>query len=81
MTPMSNKKRPTNCPREAPIKRPGKKSPAGKAIPYSMAQKKNQSRKNTTATYTLNPAPSEKEVRKNLTVFPSEVKSKEARGF
>jgi len=41
---------PTNCPKAAPIKSPGKKSPAGTAIPYSTAQNINQMRKNVMAT-------------------------------
>lgn len=49
-TPISNKNSPTNYPNDAPIKSPGKKSPAGSAIPYSMAQKKNHKRKKTMAT-------------------------------
>jgi len=48
--PTSKRKRPTNCPNEAPIRSPGKNSPAGRAIPYSIAQKKNHSKKNTIAT-------------------------------
>jgi hypothetical protein len=40
------------------MRRPGKKSPAGRAIPYSKAQKKNQRMKKTTAIHMLKPAPS-----------------------
>lgn len=50
IAPISNKNRPTHCPNEAPIKSPGKNKPAGRAIPYSKAQKKNQSTKNAIAT-------------------------------
>jgi hypothetical protein len=48
--PTSNMNNPTNCPKAAPIKSPGKKSPAGTAIPYSTAQNINQMRKNVIAT-------------------------------
>lgn len=63
------------------MRSPGKNKPAGIAIPYSTAQKINQSRKNAIAIYTLNPDPSEKLVRKNLTEFPSDVIKRDARGF
>lgn len=50
MMPMLKMKRPTNWPRAAPISSPGKKRPAGTAIPYSIAQNTNQRMKNTIAT-------------------------------
>ena len=40
----------TNSPSEAPMSIPGKKRPAGTAMPYSTAQNRNQIRKKTTET-------------------------------